>query len=85
MANAILENIKALIKKEIWKAVGPATIQQGFIDSAYTSGNPKVVFLGETTPGDKTYPYLAGYTPVANDRVLLARVGKTYIIIGKIS
>ncbi len=56
----------------------------GKIDSAYSSGLPKVVFDGDDVATDKTYSHNASYTPVANDRVLLARVGNTFVILCKI-
>lgn len=58
----------------------------GTIDPAYSgSGRPKVIFDGSTTASSKTYPYLSSYTPRANDRVILANVGGTHVILGKIT
>lgn len=48
------------------------------------SGSPKIKFDGESTASEKKYSYLASYTPTVNDRVLLASVGGTYVILGKI-
>lgn len=56
----------------------------GKIPSNYTTGNPTVIFDGEDTAGQKTYRYLSSYTPVANNRVLLAKVAGSYVILGKI-
>ncbi len=56
----------------------------GKIDPAYTSGLPKVLVDGDDTVADKAYSHNASYTPVANDRVLLARVGNTFVILCKI-
>ena len=56
----------------------------GKIDPAYTSGQPKVVFDGETTASGKQYTRLSSYTPVASDRVVMVFVGGTYVITGKI-
>lgn len=56
----------------------------GTIDPAYTgTGNPKIIFDGETEPSGKGYPY-ASYTPQPGDRVVLAPVGNTYVILGAI-
>lgn len=41
-------------------------------------------FDGEEEPSNKNYPYLASYQANVNDRILLIRIGGTYIIIGKI-
>ena len=50
-----------------------------------TSGGVSVQFDGETTPSAKKYKRLASYSsPTVNDRVLLVKVGGTYVIIGKI-
>ena len=47
-------------------------------------GTAKVQFDGEEEPSQKEYSYLASYTPVVGDRVLLASVAGTYVIMDKI-
>lgn len=54
------------------------------IDPAYTSGRPKVIFDGETTATIKQYPYIASYTPTANDRIMLIGNGTALVVVGKI-
>ena len=50
-----------------------------------TSGGIYVQFDGETTPSTKKYKRLASYSnPAVNDRVLLIKVGGSYVILGKI-
>lgn len=50
-----------------------------------TSGGVSVQFDGETTPSTKKYKRLASYSsPTVNDRVLLIKVGGTYVILGKV-
>ena len=56
----------------------------GSIASSYTSGRPAVKFDGESTASTRTYPYLSSYTPQANDRVLVAIVGHSGVVVGKI-
>jgi hypothetical protein len=56
----------------------------GYIDSAYDSGKPKILFDGETEVSTKTFPYLSSYIPVAGDRVILLREAQSYIVLGKI-
>jgi len=56
----------------------------GKIPSTYTRGNPTVQFDGESAASTKGYPCLGAYTPAANDRVLLAKVGNGYVILDKI-
>jgi len=45
----------------------------------------KVQFDGEDTPSEKEYAYLDSYIPKVGDRVLLAMVSGTYIILGKVN
>ena len=47
------------------------TIKFAKIDSGYVSGRPQLIFDGETITTLKQYPYIATYTPVANDRVMV--------------
>jgi hypothetical protein len=82
--NWLTQNVRRIIQFEIKKRQLDDWVKQGWIDAAYTSGNPRIRFAGEDVPGEKTYPYLASYTPTANDHVLLVRLGKTYIIINRI-
>lgn len=62
----------------------PSPFRMGSISSAYVSGRPKVKFDGESADSTRLYPYLGSYTPVANDRVLVAMVGHGGIVLGKI-
>ena len=62
----------------------PQEIKLGTVTSV-SSGRVKVLFDGEATAGDKLYRRLVSYSnPAVNDRVLLIKVGGTYIIFGKI-
>ncbi len=56
----------------------------GKIDPEYSSGRPKIVFDGESTASTKQYPYLSSYEPTAGDRVLLAKIAGSYVILGKV-
>lgn len=56
--------------------------QMGTIDSAYVNGKPKIIFDGETTASVKEYTCLSSYKPAANDRVLLFKVGGSYVVAG---
>lgn len=60
----------------------PDAFKLGKIDPVYVSGRPRVLFDGETVVGSKMYPYMDSYTPTANQRVLLAKVSGSYVIIG---
>lgn len=56
----------------------------GTVDLAYTSGLPKVKLDGDESVTVKEYSHIRNYSPRAGDRVVLALVGNTYIIIGRI-
>lgn len=60
-----------------------STFKLGQVASNYVSGRPSIIFEGEDAASLKAYPYLSSYTPVAGDIVLLARVGNSYIVLGK--
>lgn len=62
----------------------PQNFKIGQVSATYTTGRPQIIFEGETTESLKVYPYLASYTPLANDWVLLVNTGNTYIILGAI-
>lgn len=74
-----LESRTSAIDSGFPLAVLPATIDPG-----YTSGAPNAYINGSTTLTGP-YPYLASYTPVADDLVVVAPLGalQTYIILGK--
>jgi microcystin-dependent protein len=59
-------------------------VRLGTIDALYTgSGNPKVLFDGESLMGVRTYPWI-GRQPVASERVVLIPQGHTYVVAGTI-
>lgn len=62
----------------------PSPFRLGTIPASYTTGRPPVLFDGETTASTRTYPYISNYSPTANDRVLLAKVGNGWVIVGKV-
>lgn len=61
------------------------TFRLGTIPATYTTGRPTITFDGEDTESTKAYPHLASYSPAANDRVLLARVGASWVVIGTVT
>lgn len=51
-----------------------------------TSTSPlRVQFDGEATASPKTYKRLGSYSPVLGHRVLAARVGRSWVILGQIT
>lgn len=71
--------IKEIIREELSNQPG---YKIGTIASA--SGKPTIIFAGEDQPSQKGYSYLASYIPAIGDRVLLAKIGGTYVILGKL-
>lgn len=51
----------------------------------FDSGAAQLQFAGESVPAEKEYPYLRAYKPVVGDKVLLAHVSGSYIILGAVS
>lgn len=81
--NSIRELIKEEIKKE--SAKGPTSyLRLGTIPADYVSGRPRVIFDGEDAATSRTYPYLPSYVPKAGDRVVLAKVGRGWVILGRV-
>lgn len=68
--------VESLVDRKIKKPY-----KLGRIDPSYSSGLPRILFDGETQVSTKRYSYASNYTPIANQRVLLASVGGTYIVL----
>lgn len=62
-----------------WKI---GTIDPAYVKSSFPGTLPKVTFDGESTLSGKTYVVMSGYRPAPSDRVVLAPVGTTYMIVG---
>jgi hypothetical protein len=52
---------------------------------AASGGHLSLLFDGETTATQKYYPRLTSYTVSIDDRVLVAKVSGTYVVLGKIN
>lgn len=62
---------------------GDKSYRMAVVDNI-TGGRPYLRFYGETSASQKPYKYLQSYTPTQGDKVLVARVAKTYVILGKV-
>ncbi len=62
---------------------GEKAYRMAIVDSI-KDGRPYIKFYGEDTPSLKPYKYLQSYIPTVTDKVLLARIGKSYVILGKV-
>lgn len=81
---SFLETIQGVVRPAEPTSSADKPFRIAVIDSSYTTGDPLVTFEGETTMSGKPYPYISTYTPRANDRVVLAPLGTSYIIVGAI-
>ncbi len=54
------------------------------VTALFANGSPQIEFDGESSASAKKYPMLVSYAPTINDRVLLASISGTYVILGKI-
>jgi hypothetical protein len=59
-------------------------VQLGTVTSDYVSGNPKVKFDRDDAASGKTYQYNKALTLAANDRVIMQRVGNSWVVMGKL-
>lgn len=57
----------------------------GVVVSLFPINTAKITFDGEDEVSEKQYSYLSHYKPTVGDRVLLASVSGTYIILGKVN
>ena len=57
----------------------------GTVAALFAHGTAKILFDGEEEVSEKEYAYLSNYVPELNDRVLLAKTGGSYVIIGALS
>jgi hypothetical protein len=67
----------------------PKRLRVGSVDPVYRSGSypgvlPRVVFDGESRASCKRYMVVGSYRPEPGDRVVLAPVGTTYVILGAV-
>lgn len=56
----------------------------GTVKSITAGVGVSVQIDGETSATEKKYAYLSSYSPVVNDRVLIAEVAGSYVVLGKI-
>ena len=48
------------------------------------SGGICLLIDGESTPTTKKYKRLSSYSPAVNDRVLIAEIGGSFVVLGKV-
>lgn len=52
---------------------------------AVTASGVTLIFDGQTTPTAKSYKRLASYSPSAGQRVLVAKLSGSYVVLGAIT
>ena len=61
-----------------------STMMMATVASLFENGDPKLKFDGDTTTSEKHYAYLSSYTPTEGDRVILAAISGTFVILGSV-
>lgn len=54
------------------------------VTELFPGGAPKLKFDGEEITSGKEYKRLSSYSPLKDDRVLLLKTRRTYVILGKL-
>jgi len=60
------------------------TFRLATVTGLFENGSAKVTFYGEEAESGKEYSYLASYFPTVNDKVIMARVGNSWVIMGRL-
>lgn len=71
--------LESLIRKQIKPSYAIGTV-----DPNYSLGKPRIRFDGEQTVSSKRYSHLSSYQPRKSDRVLMAKLAGTNVILGSI-
>ncbi|WP_139905610.1 hypothetical protein [Clostridium thermarum] len=78
-----------LSAEEFIENTGTADTNDNFrmavVVALFPNNTAKITFDGESAASEKQYSYIASYVPQIGDRVLLAAVSGTYIILGKVN
>lgn len=87
MATALnlLRDITSFVTATKQPSSSDRPVRLAVVDSGYAGGWPKVTFEGEATLSGKQYAHVDSYAPAAGDRVVMAPVGTTYLIVGAVS
>lgn len=62
----------------------PSPFKLATVVGFWNNGSVKIQFDGEEEPSEKEYAFLASYKPYSGDRVLVAKVSNTYVILGSV-
>ena len=71
-------------KNETYAREEGVRVKLGTVKTITSGSGVTVQIDGESAATTKKYTYLSSYTPAVNDRVLIAEVGGSYVILGKI-
>ena len=79
-----LEQLQSTALNRLSTHTHAAAHTTGVVDPAYTTGKPKVTLAGAAGLTASGLDRLSSYTPTASDPVLIAVVGSSYVILGKV-
>lgn len=66
------------------KMFGEKSVYRMATVMSVSGGRPIIRFNGETKNAEKKYKYLGSYSPAVGDKVILARISRSYVILGKV-
>lgn len=88
MSNALdfLQSVSGYVQSQRQdKQLVLATIDPAYVNTSYPTTLPRVTFDGESTLSGKRYLVAGNYLPSPGDRVVMAPVANTYVILGSVS
>lgn len=62
-----------------------SNFKMALVVELFENDTAKLQFDGEEVPSEKQYAYLDWYIPQINDRVMLGKIGGTYVVLGKVN
>lgn len=62
-----------------------SNFKMALVVELFENDTAKLQFDGEEVPSEKQYAYLDWYIPQINDRVMIGKIGGTYVVLGKVN
>lgn len=56
----------------------------GTVSAVDNNNGLQLIIDGEDTATTKKYTYVSSYVPTVNDRVLIEKIGGSYVVMGKV-
>ena len=80
MAKMTVDDFLKMVNKD-----APPQFVLGTVDTAYTTGAPRILFDGDTVVSSKKYSCVNSYNPTPGDRVILCIIGGSFVVLGSIN